>query len=120
MTATVYAGSPALRFAHTVRQLGVAARELDLEVPGFRCPPRTEARRTVTANRVRTNDPSSEILSWTVAVRHGGGRPWCSTVADMVDGVLAANGLPGGNTPVRIRLLVAALELDRRPQDRHA
>lgn len=104
-----------LAFAQAVRRLGATARELGLEVPGFRSPPREPGlRRTVRTNYERTGDPTSAVLSHTVAVTIKG-RPWPSVCADMVDGTLVANDLPHGEpNPLRNHLLVATLDLDRR------
>ena len=75
-----------LRFASAVRVLGPAARARGLEVPGFRSPPRVPgAERTL---RRRAGGGA------TVAVRlHG--RPFVAVLADMIEGILVANGLSG-------------------------
>jgi hypothetical protein len=75
----------ALRFARAVQALGASARAQGLAVPGFRSPPRL-----VGVQR--------SIKRWTggatiaVVVR---GRPWAAVQADLVEGVVAANGLIG-------------------------
>jgi hypothetical protein len=75
----------ALRFAEAARTLGDAARPLGLTLPSFRSPPRLAgAHRTV---RRRAGGV-------TIAVRLRG-RPWVAVLADMVEGVLVANGLTG-------------------------
>lgn len=74
-----------LKFANAARSLGQAARLRDLVVPGFRSPPSIEGvSRTL---RRRRGVPS-------VAVQLKG-RPWSAVVADMIEGVVAANGLTG-------------------------
>ena len=76
-------GPGAIRFAETARSIGRAARLRGLEVPTFRSPPglvgvqRTIRRRGTSA-------------TGSVVVR---GRPWAAVVADMVEGVVAANRL---------------------------
>lgn len=86
---------PALRFADTARRLGAAAHEAGLSVPAFRSPPRVpDAARTI------RRYPASAVVS--VRLR---GRPFTDVVADMVDGVLAANQVPPADAPrVRARL----------------
>ncbi|MEZ5243651.1 MAG: hypothetical protein R2707_01025 [Acidimicrobiales bacterium] len=74
-----------LKFANAARSLGQAARLRDLVVPGFRSPPGIEGvSRTL---RRRRGVPS-------VAVRLKG-RPWSAVLADMIEGVVAANDLSG-------------------------
>jgi len=74
-----------LQFSTAVRALGSTARRLGLPVsPAFRSPPRAAgAERTLQRHR------SGEA---TVAVRIKG-RPWAAVLADMVEGVVAANEL---------------------------
>ena len=75
----------ALRFAEAARTLGEAARALGLTLPAFRSPPRLEGvHRTLRRRRGGV----------TVAVRLRE-RPWAAVVADMIDGVVVANGLEG-------------------------
>src|SRR3954454_8078714 len=91
---------PALRFADTARRLGAAAHEAGLSVPAFRSPPRVAG-----AARTIRRYPAGAVVS--VRLR---GRPFAEVVADMVDGVLAANQVPAADGPrVRSRL-VAALD----------
>src|SRR3954471_19013974 len=78
--------SPVLRFAETVRVLGLEARRNGLRMPGFRSPPRLHG---VDRSLRRRSDGGATIA---VVVR---GRPWAAVVADMVEGVLVANGLSG-------------------------
>lgn len=95
-----------LRFAAAARTLGLVARRQGLTVPGFRSPPRLEGvERTL---RRRTDGNA------TVAVRLKG-RPWVAVLADMIDGVLAANQLTGAEA-TRVRtVLWAAVEGDAAP-----
>lgn len=75
-----------LRFARAVRSLADAARAEGLAVPAFRSPPRLgDCDRTV---RWRPDGGA------TVAIRLRG-RPWVAVLADLVDGVVVANGLRG-------------------------
>lgn len=75
--------SSSLRFAQAVQAIAAAARRLDLVVPGFRSPPRL-----VGVER--------SIKRW-----HGGAtvavvvrnRPWPAVQADLIEGVITANGL---------------------------
>jgi len=98
---------PALRFADAARRLGAAAHEAGLHVPAFRSPPRVpDAARTI------RRYPAGAVVS--VRLR---GRPFAEVLADMVDGVLAANQVPAADGPrVRSRL-VAALDADATPGD---
>jgi hypothetical protein len=86
---------PAVRFADVARRLGAAAHEAGLDVPAFRSPPRVPG-----AARTIRRYPAGAVVS--VRLR---GRPFTDVVADMVDGVLAANRVPDGEAPrVRARL----------------
>lgn len=92
--------SPSIRFARTVQVLGAAARALGLEVPGFRSPPRL-----VGVQRSIKRAPGGSTIA--VVVR---GRPWAAVQADLIEGVVAANGLqPPAADRVRTELW-AALE----------
>jgi hypothetical protein len=85
-----------LRFSAAARTLGLVARRQGLTVPGFRSPPRlSEVDRTL---RRRADGGA------TVAVRLKG-RPWVAVLADMIDGVIAANALEGAEAArIRTRL----------------
>jgi hypothetical protein len=73
------------RFALAARALALAARSLGLRAPSFRSPPRL-----VGADRsLRTRGGRLTVC---VRVR---GRPWVPVLADMVEGVVAANRLAG-------------------------
>lgn len=73
----------AIEFAHAARVLGREARRRELVVPGFRSPPRI-----VGVQRTLRRHPGGVVIA--VQVR---GRPWFAVVADMIEGVIAANGL---------------------------
>jgi hypothetical protein len=75
-----------LRFAAAARSLGQAAHQRGLVVPGFRSPPRVPgAERTL-----RRRADGGAVVA--VSLR---GRPFVAVVADMVEGVVVANGLTG-------------------------
>ena len=74
-----------LRFARLARSLAEAARAQGLRAPTFRSPPRIPA---VSRSIVRRG----RAVTVAVALR---GRPWPAVVADMVEGVVAANRLAG-------------------------
>jgi hypothetical protein len=74
-----------LLFARLARSLGDAARAQGLRAPTFRSPPRIP---DVTRSIVRRG-PAVTVA---VALRD---RPWPAVVADMVEGVVAANRLTG-------------------------
>lgn len=75
----------ALRFAAVARTLSEAARASGLSTPSFRSPPGlADVQRSLRRRRG----------SVTVAVRLRQ-RPWPAVVADMVEGVVVANGLEG-------------------------
>lgn len=83
----------AVRFAAAARALGDAARARSLTVPGFRSPPKLrEVDRTIRRRR----DGGA-----TVAVQMGD-RPWPAVLADMVEGIVVANGLTGADA-MRVR-----------------
>lgn len=91
--------SPVLRFAEAVRALAVEARRNRLRMPGFRSPPRLNG---VDRSVRRRADGGATIA---VVVR---GRPWAAVVADMIEGVLVANGLSGAEADrVRAKLWIA-------------
>lgn len=92
-----------LRFAAAVRSLAIEARKLGLEVPGFRSPPRLAG-----ADRSLRRRPGA---SPAVAVRLAG-RPFDAVAADMVEGVIVANGLTGRRATEARRRLAAALAAD--------
>jgi hypothetical protein len=93
--------SPSLVFAAAVRTLAAAARSRGLSVPAFRTPPRLPgAERTVR----RRADGSTTVA---VVVR---GRPHQAVVADLIEGIVVANGLEGAEaTRVRTHLWAAVV-----------
>lgn len=87
-----------LHFADAARVLAEEARALGLVVPGFRSPPR------IPGDRSLRRRPGA---SPAVAVRLGG-RPFAAVAADMVEGIVVANGLSGrAAAEARHRLLAA-------------
>ena len=89
------------RFALAARVLAQAARGLGLRAPGFRSPPRL-----VGVQRSIKRWPAGRSTV-AVVVR---GRPWAAVQSDLIEGVIAANGL---ESPVADRArsdLWAALE----------
>jgi hypothetical protein len=76
-----------LRFAAAARALGLEARRRGLDVPGFRSPPRLPG---VERSLRRRADGGATV---SVGLRD---RPWAAVLADMVEGVVAANRLEGG------------------------
>ena len=70
-------------FARTARLLGRVVRARGLIVPGFRSPPRI-----VGADRTIRRRAGASVVS--VRVRD---RPAAAVLADMIEGVVAANGL---------------------------
>lgn len=75
--------APPIRFAELARRIGAAARAAGLVVPAFRTPPRRSG-----APRTIRRLPGGPV----VAVRFRS-RPRADVVADMVEGVIVANGL---------------------------
>jgi hypothetical protein len=73
----------AVEFAQAARVLARVARSNGLVVPGFRSPPKI-----VGAQRTLRRHNGGVVVA--VQVR---GRPWFAVVADMIEGVVAANGL---------------------------
>lgn len=70
-------------FAAAARTLTREARRRGLVGPSFRCPPRL-----VGVDRTIRRRPDGAIVS--VRLR---GRPWPAVLADMIEGVVVANGL---------------------------
>jgi hypothetical protein len=93
--------TPAARFSHVARRLGAATRAAGLVVPAFRTPPRLES-----ANRTIRRLPGGPVVA--VRIKE---RTFAQVVGDLVDGVIAANGLDA-HTATRVRTsLLAALDL---------
>jgi hypothetical protein len=89
-----------IQFAAAARVLGDAARSQGLCAPSFRSPPRLAVDRTVRRQ--------GKAMA-TVAVRVRG-RPWLAVLADLVDGVVAANQLTGAEAAHCRTELWAAVE----------
>lgn len=81
-----FMGASALHFATTARLLSAEARRLGLVPPGFRSPPGI-----IGVDRSLRRRPGTAA---SVAVRLAG-RPRPAVVADMIEGVVAANALRG-------------------------
>jgi hypothetical protein len=93
--------SSSLQFAATVRTLGGAARARGLVIPGFRSPPKVPH-----AERTLRRRPDGTI---TVAVVVKG-RPYQAVIADLIEGIVVANGLTGAEaTRVRTHLWEAVV-----------
>jgi len=75
-----------LAFAEAARQLGMAVRGQELVMPSFRSPPREVGRRRTLAR----HDDGSVTVS--VMVRN---RVWEAVLADMIEGIVAANRIDG-------------------------
>ena len=74
-----------LRFAHAARTIADVARMHGLDAPTFRSPPSLSG-----AQRSLRRRGGSATVS--VRLRQ---RPWVAVLADMIDGVVAANRLHG-------------------------
>ena len=72
------------RFAEAGRRLAAAATVMELRVPAFRTPPRVAG-----LDRTIRRGPGGSVL---VSVRSRG-RTWPAVLADMIEGVVCANGL---------------------------
>lgn len=97
----------AVHFAAVARTLGEAARARGLVVPSFRSPPRRPG-----ASRTLRRWPDGGA---TVSVEVVG-RPREAVVADMVEGVVVANGVTGPDaTRLRTALWEAVLAASQRP-----
>lgn len=70
-------------FAQAARRLTMAARAQSLQAPGFRCPPRL-----VGVDRSLRRRGETAVVA--VRVRD---RPLVAVLADMIEGVVVANGL---------------------------
>ena len=75
-----------LAFAEAARLLGMAVRGQELVTPSFRSPPREVGRRRTL---VRHDDGSVTV---SVMVRN---RVWEAVLADMIEGIVAANRIEG-------------------------
>lgn len=90
-----------LAFAEAARQLGVAVRGQELVMPSFRSPPREVGRRRTLS---RHEDGSVTV---SVMVRN---RVWEAVLADMIEGIVAANRMDGIDAEVLRDQLWEALE----------
>jgi hypothetical protein len=92
--------SDVIGFSAAVRAVAEEARRMGLVVPGFRSPPRLPG-----ADRTIRRSAGEPIVA--VRVR---GRPFADVVADIVEGVLVANGARGRAQWQARRRLLAAVE----------
>lgn len=92
--------STSLRFARAVQTLATAARTMGLVVPGFRSPPRL-------VGVQRSIKRWSGGATVAVVVRD---RPWPAVQADLIEGVITANGLTSPASDRARADLWAALE----------
>lgn len=97
-----------LAFAETVRQLGMAVRDQGLVMPSFRSPPRQIGRR-----RTLTRHPDGSATV-SVMVRN---RVWEAVLADMIEGVVAANQMDGVDAEVLRDQLWETLEGESAQRD---
>lgn len=106
-----------IRFAQIARQLNQAAKDHRLRTPAFRSPPRAPGLR----RSIKRRPDGSATVS--VSLR---GRPAVAVVADMIDGVMAANEpCSTRSAEVRDRLWSAAapflvMEADRGADRSHS
>ena len=77
--------STTIRFARAARELSRTSRLCGATAPSFVSPPR----RSDLSRTIRRR-PNGTVVA--VALRS---RPWAAVLADMIDGVIAANGLAG-------------------------
>jgi hypothetical protein len=77
--------STSIRFAGAARDLGRAARLRGLDVPAFKSPPRLAG-----YSRTIRRRPKSTTIA--IVLRD---RPWAAVLADMIEGIIVANGLDG-------------------------
>ncbi len=89
-----------LRFAASARVLNDQARAAGLVVPAYRSPPRIVGR----SRTIRRRTDGSATVS--VALRD---RPWPAVLADMIEGIVAANSLDGAEADRARDRLWAAL-----------
>ena len=91
-------------FAEAGRRLAAAGASLGLRVPSFRTPPRVAG-----VDRTIRRGAGGAVL---VSVRSRG-RSWPAVVADMIEGVVHANGLaPSDAARVRNELWQAVEDID--------
>ena len=80
--------SSALDLAGAVRVIGAAVKAMGHDAPGFRSPPRLVGVDRSIRRRRSAAGASSSVVS--VRVKD---RPWAAVLADMIEGVVAANEL---------------------------
>ena len=85
MSVTSLSAAPSARFAVTARAVADGARELGLVAPAFRSPPRV-----VGATRTIVRRAEGVVVS--VVAK---GRLFGAVAADLIEGVIVANGLAG-------------------------
>ncbi|MCU1413789.1 MAG: hypothetical protein JWN80_1129 [Microbacteriaceae bacterium] len=95
----------AIEFAQAARTLTNVAQHLGLVGPSYRCPPRI-----VGVDRSLRRHVGGVVIS--VKLR---GRPWAAVLADMIEGVVAANQL-NATQAIRLRAeLWSALGFEATP-----
>ena len=78
--------SPSVRFGELARSVAKQAWSLDLVAPVFRSPPRIVG----VSRTIRRRADGQAVVS--VSFRN---RPWPAVVCDLIEGVIAVNGLSG-------------------------
>jgi hypothetical protein len=89
-----------LRFSVIARTVAAESRRLGLHVPAFRSPPRLHGER-------RTIRRGGGVALVAVVIRD---RPFADVVADVIEGVVVANGLTGPAAVRCRRRLASAVE----------
>jgi hypothetical protein len=89
------------RFWELARWVAAEGRRLGLVSPGFRTPPVLAG-----AQRTVRRTPAGSVVAVAVASR---GRPAAAVLADLVDGLVLANGLAGDEAAACRRRLLAGL-----------
>jgi len=92
--------STSIRFAGAARDLTRAARLRGLEPPTFTSPPRL----TGYSRTIRRRRGSATVA---IILR---GRPWPAVLADMIEGIVVANGLEGARADQIRSVLWLAVE----------
>ena len=92
--------STSIRFAGAARDLARAARLRGLEPPAFTSPPRLGGY-SRTIRRRRGSASVAIVLK---------GRPWSAVLADMIEGIVVANGLSGARADQIRSVLWLAVE----------
>lgn len=89
-----------VQFADAARAIGAACRMHRLVAPAFRSPPKTPGR-----DRALARHGDDVVLAIRLT-----GRPFVAVLADMVDGVVVANGVTGPEAEAVRRVMWDALE----------